>query len=210
MWNWNSQARCDMNYSKGEHGSDFEVRPRYVCCHPNPQGTGTSVKFELHPAHDYVEGSVFVTFASQKTVGSYGNGKAVPPTFDWENSVTIRLTINEVAEMLEVFRGYREKIGDGKGLFHTTVETNTVITFEHRLEPGPGYLFGVSRKGGDGSLKRMRILISMNESIVLSEALGASMLYMAFGIPKVIRRGDRGGAQDRQKASLSKEDANGR
>jgi hypothetical protein len=171
------------------------------------KGTGTSVKFELHPAHDYVEGSVFVTFASQKTLGSYGEGKVVPPTFDWENSVTIRLTINEVAEMLEVFRGYRESLGDEKekGLFHTTVECSTVITFEHRLEPTPGYLFGVSRKYADGTLKRMRILISMNESIVLSEALGSAMLYMAFGIPKVIQRGDRRPAQDRRKSEPVKE-----
>ena len=194
-----------MDYSRNDQNGDFEVRPRYVCCHPNTQGTGTSVKFELHPAHDYVEGSVFVTFASQKTLGSYGGGKPIPPTFDWENSVTIRLTINEVAEMLEVFRGYREKLGDGKGLFHTTVESNTVITFEHRLEPAPGYLFGVSRKSVDGSLKRMRILISMNESIVLSEALGASMLYMAFGVPKVIRRADRRSGQERQKSVPVKE-----
>ena len=196
-----------MDYSKNSCNGDYEERPRYVCCHPNMQGTGTSVKFELHPAHDYVEGSVFVTFASQKTVASHVGGRSVPPTFDWENSVTIRLTINEVAEILEVFRGYRENIGEGKGLFHTTVENNTIITFEHRLEPGPGYLFGVSRKSVDGSLKRMRILISMNESIILSEALGSSMLYMAFGVPKVIRRADRKAGQDRQKSPVVKEAA---
>ena len=196
-----------MNDPKEHSGTGFEVRPRYVCCHPNPQGTGTSVKFDLHPAHDYVEGSVFVTFASQKTVAAYADGKTVLPTFDWGNSVTVRLTINEVAEMLEVFRGYREKLGDGKGLFHSTAECNTVITFEHRLEPGPGYLFGVSRKMKDGGLKRMKILISMGESIVLSEALAASMLYMAFGVPKVIRHAGRHGIQERRKAGPSAEAA---
>jgi hypothetical protein len=155
------------------------------------QGTGTSVKFELHPAHDYVEGSVFATFASQKTEASHIGGKQVYPTFDWENSITIRLTVNEVAEMLEVFRGYREKMGDGKGLFHCSESGNTVITLEHRLEPGPGYLFGVSRKSPDGELRRMHMLLSMKETIVLSEALSSSMLYMAFGIPKVLARSDR-------------------
>lgn len=182
-----------MNESvKGE----FEPRPRYVCCHPNPKGTGASVKFELHPAHEYVEGSIFVTFASQKTVGMYGESGKIPPTFDWRNSVTVRLTINEIAEMLEVFRGYREKMGDGKGLFHCSESGNTVITLEHRLEPGPGYLFGVSRKSPDGELRRMCILLSMKEAIVLSEALSSSMLYMAFGIPKVLARSDRRSAKD--------------
>jgi hypothetical protein len=180
-----------MNGMKESGKGELEIRPRYVCCHPNPKGTGVSVKFELHPAHEYVEGSIFATFASQKTVGVYGEGEMIPPTFDWRNSVTVRLTINEIAEMLEVFRGYREKMGDGKGLFHRSESGNTVITLEHRLDPAPGYMFGVSRKGPDGALRRMCILLSMKEAIVLSEALSSSMLYMAFGIPKVVNRSDR-------------------
>lgn len=196
-----------MNFANEQRKGEFEVRPRYVCCHPNSKGTGTSVKFELHPAHDYVEGSVFATFASQKTVASVVDGQSLPSTFDWENSITVRLTINEVAEMLEVFRGYRERMGDGKGLFHVTSYSNTVITLDHRLDPEPGYFFGVSRKSADGSLRRMKILLSMNEAIVLSEALGASMLYMAFGIPKVIPRSERQGRSGRQKAVPVKEAA---
>ena len=192
-----------MNEScKGE----FEIRPRYVCCHPNPNGTGVSVKFELHPAHEYVEGSIFVTFAPQKTLSSYGESGKIPPTFDWKNSITVRLTINEIAEMLEVFRGYREKMGsEGKGLFHISECGNTVITLEHRLEPGPGYLFGVSRKSPDGELRRMHILLSMKETIVLSEALSSSMLYMAFGIPKVLARSAKRSGKDCGAECRSKE-----
>ena len=152
------------------------------------KGTGACVRFELHPAHEYVEGSVFATFAAQKTVGSYGEGAIIPPTFDWENRITVRLTINEVAELLEVFRGYRERLGDGKGLFHKSQNANTVINLEHRLEPGPGYLFSVSKKDNVGVLHRASVLLSMKEAIVLSESLASAMLYMAFGIPKVIRR----------------------
>ena len=185
---------------------EFEIRPRYVCCHANPKGTGVSVKFELHPAHEYVEGSIFVTFAPQKTLSSYGESGKIPPTFDWRNSITVRLTINEIAEMLEVFRGYREKMGsEGKGLFHTSECGNTVITLEHRLEPGPGYLFGVSRKSPDGELRRMHILLSMKETIVLSEALSSSMLYMAFGIPKVLSRPERRSVKDSAANNRSKE-----
>ena len=127
-----------MNNSKEHYDAGFEVRPRYICCHPNPQGTGTSVKFDLHPAHGYVEGSVFATFASQKTTASYVDGKPVPPTFDWENSVTIRLTINEVAEMLEVFRGYREKLlGSFEGAVATPEETEAEM---RRMREVSGYV----------------------------------------------------------------------
>ena len=185
---------------------EFEIRPRYMCCHPNPKGTGVSVKFELHPAHEYVEGSIFVTFAPQKTLSSYGESGKIPPTFDWKNSITVRLTINEIAEMLEVFRGYPEKMGsEGKGLFHTSECGNTVITLEHRLEPGPGYLFGVSRKSPDGEMRRMHILLSMKETIVLSEALSSSMLYMAFGIPKIMSRPERKSVKDSAADRRSKE-----
>ena len=163
-------------------------RPCYSCFHPNAKGTGGAVRFELHPAHDYVEGSVFVIFAAQKTCGSNENGRRVMPTFDWENHITVRLSTNEVAQMLEVFRGYREKLCDGNGLFHRTPKANTIITFEHRIEPVPGYVFSVSRKTAEGSLKRISLMLSMAEAIVLSEALTGGMIYMAFGIPKVIAR----------------------
>ena len=152
------------------------------------KGTGAAVQFELHPAHDYVEGSVFVTFAAQKTVGSNENGRRVMPTFDWENRITVRLSLNEVAQLLEVFRGYREKLCEGNGLFHRTPRANTVITFEHRLEPVPGYVFGVSRKAADGGLKRISLMLSMTEAIVLTDAFTGSMVYMAFGLPKVLAR----------------------
>lgn len=166
----------------------FRIRPRYNCCHPNPRGTGCSVRFELHPAHDNVEGSVFVTFAAQKTAGSFENGQKIFPTFDWVNSVTVRLNVIEVAAMLEVFRGYREKMGDGNGLFHTSASANTVITLEHRLEPTPGYLFGVSRKSPDGELRRMKVLLEMREALALTDSLSGALVFMAFGIPQVIER----------------------
>lgn len=193
-----------MNEPKIFSRDGYEARPRYTCCHPNMKGTGTCVRFELHPAHEYVEGSVFATFASQKTVGAYGEGEMIPPTFDWENRITVRLTINEVAELLEVFRGYRERLGDGKGLFHRSQSANTVINLEHRLEPGPGYLFSVSKKSNDGVLHRASILLTMKEAIVLSEALASSMLYMAFGIPKVVRREEKRSAKTATDGSAAK------
>jgi hypothetical protein len=164
------------------------IRPNYNCCHPNQHGTGCSVRFELHPAHDNVEGSVFITFAAQKTVGSFENGHRIFPTFDWANNITVRLNVIEIASMLEVFRGYREKMGDGNGIFHATASANTIITLEHRLEPSPGFLFGVSRKPVDGTIRRMKVLLEMREAIALTEALSGALVFMAFGIPQIIER----------------------
>ena len=184
-----------MNSVNEVRSPSFEPRPRYCCCHPNPKVTGTSVRFELHPAHGYVEGSIFATFALQKSIGSSGDGARSYPTFDWDGSITVRLSINEVAEILEVFRGYREKLCDGKGFFHSTAGASTVINLAHRLEPSPGYLFGVSRKMADGGIRRANILLSMSEATVLSEAMASSMVYMAFGIPKVHERQEKAPAK---------------
>ena len=74
------------------------------------------------------------------------------------------------------------------GLFHRTPKANTIITFEHRVDPVSGYVFGVSRKTVDGNLKRISLMLSMAEAIVLTEALAGGMIYMAFGMPKVVAR----------------------
>lgn len=173
---------------ESENVRPSRLRPCYTCCHPNGKGTGSTVRFELHPAHGSVEGSMFVTFAAQKTIGSFGNGERVLPTFDWENRITVRLSVNEIAQMLEVFRGYRESICDGNGLFHKTAKSNSVITLEHRIEPAPGYLFSVSRRSPEGERRRIGVLLSVTESIVLGEALAGSALYMAFGVPSSLVR----------------------
>ena len=46
----------------------------------------------------------------------------------------------------------------------------------------------MSRKDGEGELKRINVFLSMPETIVLSEALASGMLSMAFGVPKVVVR----------------------
>ena len=51
----------------------------------------------------------------------------------------------------------------------------------------------------------MRLFLTMTEAIVLTEALASSMLYMAFGIPKVIPRAERQSERKRRNPILVKE-----
>ena len=159
------------------------MTPTLTIKHAKAKGTGAMVSFELHPAHDTEIGFVKITFAAQATARTYENGKRTDETFDTENGASVNLSINEVAKLLEVFRGYREKVDDGNGIFIRTDNANAVLTFEHRLEPVPGYLLAISQKTLDGELNRMGVLFSMTEAIVLSEALASSMVYLAFGVP---------------------------
>jgi len=165
-------------------------RPRLSYYHASPKGTGSAINFELHPAHwasgAYVEGSLFVTFANQKTIGVRNGAETVFPSFDWKNKITMRLTMSDISQMLMVFRGMQESIADGKGLFHRSSRYNTMIKFEHRIEPCPGYILEVYRKSLDGSEQQHAfIAFSPAEAVGLSLAIEQSMGVIAFGIPEV-------------------------
>ena len=161
-------------------------RPRLSFYHPNGRGTGCAVQFELHPAHDQVEGSIFTTFAKQKTTGEYNSEVRTFPTFDWENRICVKLDLSDLIQMLQTFRGCQESIADGKGLFHRTTTANMIIKLEHRIEPCPGYVFEVTRREiGAEDTQRAGIVLTVNEAFMLSLAIEQSIGVLAFGIPTV-------------------------
>ena len=171
-------------------------RPRLSYYHANAKGTGSAINLELHPAHwsaeGNVEGSIFASIANQKTVGSRNGSETVFPSFDWKNRITLRLTMSDIAQIVMVFRGMQESACEGRGLFHRSSRYNTIIKFEHRLDPYPGYILDVSRKSLDGADQQHSfIAFSPAEAIGISLALEQSMGLLAFGIPEVRERAAR-------------------
>ena len=165
-------------------------RPKFTFFHPNPKGTGTAVSMEVHPAHDNIEGSIFLSAANQLTVGDRTGDAPVYPRFDWENKMTVRLCFEDLCQILLVLRGQCESINEGRGLFHSTSEFNTRIGFRHLIEPVPGYSLELSRmpvKPG-ACEQRARILFTNAEAFGISEAISGSMATICFGMPMVIRR----------------------
>lgn len=176
-------------------------RPRLSYYHANAKGTGSAINFELHPAHwasgACVEGSLFVSFAAQKTVGVRNGAETVFPSFDWKNKITFRLIMSDISQMLMVFRGMQESIADGKGLFHRSARYSTVIKFEHRIEPYPGYVLEVYRKSIDGADQQHAFIsFSPAEALGLSLAIEQSMGVIAFGLPEVRPRAAASAASD--------------
>lgn len=171
-----------------------ENRPHYhaydAYFHASPKGTGSACRFELHPAHDDVAGSIFVQMAMQKTVGSYQGGTQIFPTFDWENKITLKLDRTDLSQIIQVLRGMRESINDGKGIFHRSGTANTVIKFYHQIEPKSGYMLSVSRKTLNGALKGCWFFFDVDEALTLMLSLEQAMLYVCLGIPEIIRRPD--------------------
>lgn len=159
--------------------------------HANLKGTGSAVRFALHPAHDYTAGSVFVTLARQLTVaGRLPDGTATFATFDWKNGISLKLDRDDISQILQVLRGMQESIADGKGLFHVSATGQASIHFEHRIEPKPSYMLSVVKKGKDPASEQKNgyFIFDVNEAFVLMLSLEQALLYVCFGIPEVIPR----------------------
>jgi hypothetical protein len=175
------------------HTGDCEsYRPRLSYYHPNGRGTGGAIQFELHPAHGCTDGSIFATFARQKTVGTCEGSVRTFPRFDWANRICVKLDMSDLLQMLQVFRGMQESIADGKGLFHRSTHSNTIVKLEHRIEPQPGYLLEAFRRPLEGEPSSAGVVLTVSEALGLSLAIEQSMDVIAFGIPMVIPRNPAG------------------
>lgn len=155
--------------------------------HPNGKGTGCAFQIEVYEPKAveggaYVDGSVFLYFTPQATIGSIENGKRIMPTFNWEKKLIIRLNMFEVAEIIGVFRGMAEDLSEGKGFFHKSAKGQTILTLEHKLEPRVGYWLNISRKTPEGETQKVGIFLSKTEAFALDMALTGAMPKMAFGI----------------------------
>ena len=177
-----------MNETIEKTGGTAAYRPRLSYYHANSKGTGSALQMELHPAHDETAGSIFLSIAHQKTAGSRESGNVIMPSFDWKNKAVLKLDASDLSQILQVMRGIQESIADGKGLFHRSVNATTVIKFEHRIEPRPGYAFDVWKKPHDGEQQHYYFMFDPSEAFFLMLALEQSVGVIAFGIPQVIPR----------------------
>ena len=166
--------------------------PRYHAFDPyyraNAKGTGSAIKFDLHPAHGDVQGSIFVTLAAQKTVASVQGGARVFPTFGWKEAICLKLDRSDLSQILQVLRGMQETVNGEKGLFHQGANGRAVIHFSHQIEPHPGYMLSVWKTYSSGEQRKGYYFFDVSEAFTLMLALERALLYVCFGIPEVIVR----------------------
>ena len=181
-----------MQENKNEKVNECErapgFRPRLAIYHANAKGTGCAIKMELHPAHGMTDGSIFCTFAAQKTVGNRLGPNPTFPTFDWTEAITVKLAFDDLTKMQQVFRGECESINDDHGLWHRTAKGNTKITLRHLVDPVCGYAFDVCRvPAGGGDERQWKILLMPSEALGISEVISGSMYLVAFGVPEEVK-----------------------
>ena len=163
-------------------------RPRLAFYHANGKGSGSAARFEVVPAGGDRDGAVFLTLAQQKSVatGSVDQGNRQYATFDWPSRVTVKLGFSDLCQMLLVFNGQAATIAEGKGLFHDSRGTTTIINLTRQTEPDPGHVLEASRraKGDAEQAARVRIVFNAAEAFGLGAALEQTLGLLAFGIPK--------------------------
>lgn len=173
--------------SKDAVGGAQSFRPRFMLYHANAKGTGSAMKMTLHPAHDDKSGSIWLTVASQMTIGNRGGAVPTYPRFDWENAICIKLDFNDLCHILQVLRGDVESIADGKGLFHSSSRGVTRILFRHLIDPSAGYSFEIYRTSRDDKEEsRAHFFITSVEAGGITDAIAGVMGVVVFGIPMVI------------------------
>ena len=162
-------------------------RPRLSFYHANGKGSGSAAQFEVVPAGGDRDGAVFLTLAQQKSVatGSAEQGTRQHATFDWQNRVTVKLNFGDLCQMLQVFKGQAATIADGKGLYHDSRNTTTLINLTRQSEPYTGLALEVSRRGKAESepAVRTRIVFNGAEAFGLGAVLEQVLGLLAFGVP---------------------------
>lgn len=163
-------------------------RPRLSVYHANGKGSGSAARFEVVPASGDRDGAVFLTLAMQKSVatGTVDQGNRQHATFDWVNRITMKLNFGDLCQMLLVFKGQLAAIAEGKGLYHDSRSTTTIINLTRQSDPHPGLALEVSRRSKDDpeSTVRARIVFNAAEAYGLGAALEQVLGLLAFGIPK--------------------------
>lgn len=163
-------------------------RPKFKLYHANVKGTGGAIQMALHPAHDDTDGSLWVTLASQKTVGNSCSPNPTFSTFDWETAMNIKLDFTDLTQILQVFRGEKESINDDHGLYHRGPSYNTIIKFHHQLEPFAGYVLELYRstRGRPDEDRSGYFFFNSAEALGISIAIENMLGVICFGIPKVV------------------------
>ena len=162
-------------------------RPKLAFFHANPRGTGCGVTLELHPAHDDVDGSIWLCVANQMTIGNRMGPNPTFPRFDWENRICVKLDFNDLCAMLQVFRGECESINGDHGLYHRTAKATTKIRLRHLVDPVSGYSLELYKTpAGGGEESHAHLLLSPAEALGLCESIAGAMYLVSFGIPMLV------------------------
>ena len=135
--------------------------------HPSSRGVGSALKLKLIPFvyGDPRSGKLVITIAKQDG-----------DEYDWSRAMYENLDFEDVARMLQVFRGETESINDGAGITHWFVHK---LNMTHVIEPICGY--EITLTNGD---RVATFTLKPAEALGISLALEHSMAKLVFEMEK--------------------------
>lgn len=145
--------------------SKSKYYPEFRSYKPNKAGNGAATKFQIRAGpnqNNQERVMLFVQSAMQTGVGEDENA-----SFGWKDeskTLTIKLGVNDVGEILSVIYGVKQQAGSEKGLYHQNDKGNSTLQFSFNEKWG--YNFRVTSKQ-DGVLKEVKHAISFAEAEVL-------------------------------------------
>lgn len=126
--------------------------------HPNAKGTGSCLKISETPTDTMLQ------------VFSQGASRGGFPSFDWDRPVDFVVDWRNLAEILMVFRGECESLGDGRGLSYAHDAGWSKLMLRHVIEPVHCYVLEIYEKRGDVESRGIFTLST-------AEALGLSLIF---------------------------------
>lgn len=127
--------------------------------HPNAKGTGACLKISETPTDIMLQ------------VFPQGPSKGGFPSFNWDAGVSFIADWRALSEVLMVFRGECESLGDGRGISYTSDHGWSKLMLRHVIEPVHCYSLEIYERNSDGVESRgiFRLLTA--------EALGLSLIF---------------------------------
>lgn len=164
-------------------------RPKLALYHPDASGTGSALQLELVPAgndHPNKDGYIVCTIAPQR------RSKGTVPRFNWDEKVSVLLTHHDIGKMLEVVdeNGHDTDASFGGGILHVSQTAETRITLSRTSSPSLPLRLSLCRcvHGRDGdSESRVAFTFTSSEVEAVFGAIRGSLVYMCFGLPRIIK-----------------------
>lgn len=134
--------------------------------HPNGRGIGSRLSLEVSPSLITEDGYIRMGIFDQKGIDPIRFG----------DPIEVRLHFATLCKMLQVFRGERESLEDGRGVVIRGNGVATRVQMEHLIDPVCGYRIEVERYD-----ITHRFMLTNAEALGVCTALENVMHLIAFG-----------------------------
>lgn len=149
--------------------------------HGNRKCTGASLEIDATPATGKRDGFFTLTMRPQVSVAADGDGEHPEFGDNAEDVISADLSAKHIAHLLCVLEGDSANVRGGRGISLKQPECGTVAVYIDAVQrPFDGFEVHMKRVAADGSIRNLRITLSIAEGMALKESVKSAMGRMVF------------------------------